>query len=59
MLTTHHPPGAINDFGSLSKKAGEKLHELVFAVKLLGKQDLADDVGGRVVEDALRIHGLP
>lgn len=59
MLRTHHGPRAVNDFRSLSKEAGEELHEFVFVVKVPGKQDLADDVGGGVVEDALGIDGLP
>lgn len=59
VLRTHHSPRAVNHFRSLSKKAGEELHEFIFVVKVPGKQDLADDVGGDVVEHALWIDGLP
>lgn len=59
MVVTHHSPRAINDFRSLLKIVGKKLHEFIFFVKMLGKQELTDDVGGGVVEDVLWINGLP
>lgn len=40
------------------KKANEKPHELVLVVILPIKQNLADDVGGCIVEQLVRIHGL-
>lgn len=40
------------------KKADEKRHELIVIVELFGKENLADDVGGRVVEQQVRVHGF-
>lgn len=55
---THQTPAPIDYFGCLMKKTDKKLHELIVVVKLLRKQNLADDVGGCVVEHQLGAHGL-
>lgn len=55
---THQTPAAIDYLGGLMKKGNRKLHELILIVKLLIKQNLADDVGGCIVEQQVRIHGL-
>lgn len=55
---THHTPAPVDYFGGLMKKANKKLHELILIVKLPSKQNLADDIGGRIVEQHVGIHGL-
>lgn len=55
---THHTPASVDYFGRLVKKANKKRHELVLVVELLSKQNLADDVGGGIVEQQFGIHGL-
>lgn len=55
---THQTPAPIDYFGGLMKKPNKKLHELILIVKLLIKQNLADDIGGCIVEQQVGIHGL-
>lgn len=57
-VVTHQTPAPIDYFGGLTKKANRKLHEFILIVKLLSKQNLADDVGGCIVEQQVRIHQL-
>lgn len=56
---THQTPTAIDYFGSLMEKANIKLQKVIFVVKMLCKQNLADDVGGCIVKQQVRIHWFP
>lgn len=56
---THQTPTAIDNFGGLMEKAYRKPQKVIFVVKMLCKQNLADDVGGCIMKQQLRIHWFP
>lgn len=59
LMMTHKTSGAVDYLGRLNEQVCEEIQEFVVVVKMLCKENLADDVGRCFVEQQVRIHWFP
>lgn len=56
---TYHSPGSVGYLGILSEAPNNRFDERVIVLVASTKQNLTDNVGGRVMEHKLRTQCLP
>lgn len=59
ILVSYHSPGSIGDLCVLSVQFHKDLEKLIIIVVAGPKEDLADDIGGSIMEKSLGVHGFP